>query len=65
MLSAKTLFNAWQYALDNIRNKAKDPHEDEKAYVARCWVMGIIQSLNKEGYTVCIKKDSVEQVLLP
>lgn len=65
MLSPKILYNAWQHAITNLMETKKDPHENEKVLIARCWAIGIIQSLTKEGYTVCIKKGTDVQLFEP
>jgi hypothetical protein len=58
IMSDKELFMAQQFAQDEILSKAKDPHDNN--FITRCWLKGILRSLKKSGYTICLKKKDLE-----
>lgn len=60
IMSEQELFTAWQMALEEIRDMPKLPFEKEHHYITRCWLRGIIRSLKKSGYEICLKKEDLE-----
>jgi len=57
-LSPKVMFNVRQFALDEYRNRTNRSREDADTFTSRCWINGLIRSLNKEGYDICLIKES-------
>lgn len=58
IMTDQELFMAQQFAQYEIVNATKKPHDNN--FVARCWLKGILSSLKKSGYTICLKKDGLE-----
>ena len=63
VLSDKELFLAWENALDNQAQRNRSTYEGEKVFIARCWADGLFDSLIRNGWVVCLKKNGEEIVL--
>lgn len=58
IMSDRELKDAERLALDELLHRAKHSHDSN--FVARCWLKGILYSLKKSGYDICLKKNGLE-----
>lgn len=60
VLTTKMLNNTIEFAKEEIVNKANKHGETNQMFIARCWIEGYLRALNKEGYSLCLKRGTEE-----
>lgn len=49
------------FALEEIRNRAKDPHDNEETFVAKCWTESLRRVLLGSGWVLSMTDTKGEQ----